>query len=69
MIRIVIIAVVAYYSIGYAIKNPDQAAMLHKSASSMAIVAYEKAKSLFSEPINDDKQVTTMPMQKVSVYL
>jgi|15BtaG_2_1085339.scaffolds.fasta_scaffold04548_4 hypothetical protein len=69
MIRIAIIAIIAYCSIGYAVENPGQASMLHKSASSVVSVVYEKAKSLFGDLKEDNKQATTMPTQKVSVYL
>jgi len=69
MIRIAIIATIAYYSIGYAIRNPDQASILHKSASNMVSVVYKKAKSFIGELNDDNEQVITMPTQKVSIYL
>jgi len=69
MIRIAIIAAIAYCSIGYTIKNPDQALMLHKSASNLVSVVYNKAKSLIRELDSDNKQTTAVTTQKVSAYL
>jgi len=69
MIRIVIIAAIAYCSIGYAIKSPDQASMLHKSASSMVSAVYKKAKSFISELSDDEKQAADIPPQKAVVRL
>jgi hypothetical protein len=67
MIRIAIIAGIAYCSIGYALKNPDQATKLYNSTSRVVSVAYEKVKLLFLD--EDSAQVTVMPEQKVTIHL
>jgi|15BtaG_2_1085339.scaffolds.fasta_scaffold10653_4 hypothetical protein len=67
MIRIAIIAGIAYCSIGYTLKNPDQATKLYDSTSRVVSVAYEKVKLLFLD--EDSAQVTVMPEQKVTIHL
>jgi len=70
MIRIAIVIAIAYYSVGYALENPNQASHLRQSASNVVSTIYNKVSSLISGNKDNKNNVeVVMPQQEVTIHI
>jgi hypothetical protein len=65
MIRVALILTIAYFSVGYALDNSNQAAYLHRTTSSVVSALYDKASTLIS---GQQKKEVLMPEQAVTIH-